>query len=92
VKKYVADWLDTEHLGPTAVYLASEVDALREEILAFLKKSRRAHDYCEDSWYSCPKAEDGSCNDSKGDECDCGADKYNAKLDEMIAKVFGGES
>ena len=31
------------------------------------------HYYCEDSWYSCPKAEDGCANEGAGKECNCGA-------------------
>jgi hypothetical protein len=45
------------------------------------------HYYCEDSWYSCPKAEDGCCNDSKGEECDCGADKQHEKIDLIVAEL-----
>jgi hypothetical protein len=35
--------------------------------------AKRDHTYCEDSWYSCPKAEGGCANDNyKNDECNCG--------------------
>lgn len=54
-------------------------------ILAELEKLRRQHAYCEDCWYSCPKAEDGCCDDRAGDECNCGADEHNAILDGIIA-------
>ncbi len=54
-------------------------------ILVELEKLRRHHTYCDDCWYSCPKAEDGCCNDQAGDECNCGADKHNAILDGIIA-------
>lgn len=51
------------------------------EIIEDIKKlAHKAHYYCEDSWYSCPLAEDGCANDSKGKECDCGADATNEKL------------
>lgn len=33
------------------------------------------HYYCEDCWYSCPKAEDGCCDKSQGTECNCGYEK-----------------
>jgi hypothetical protein len=56
------------------------------EIREFLEKSRQPHYYCEDSWYSCPKAEDGCAND-KITECNCGADEYNAKLDIILQKI-----
>lgn len=35
------------------------------------------HHYCEDTWYSCPKHEDGCAND-RNKECDCGADEQTA--------------
>ena len=43
----------------------------------------REHYYCEDSWYSCPKATDGCSQDNDG-ECTCGADDHNAE----VLKVF----
>jgi hypothetical protein len=46
-----------------------------------LRAERLRHHYCEDCWYSCPKAEDGCCNPDKGTECTCGADKTNAVID-----------
>jgi len=49
--------------------------------------ARREHHYCEDSWYSCPKAEGGCSNDSAGSECDCGADKHNAKVDALCTAL-----
>ena len=60
---------------------------LLAEVLDFLEASRRRHYHCEDCWYSCPKDPDGCCNDAAGDACDCGADEYNSRLDDMIAKV-----
>jgi len=47
--------------------------------------ARRKHYTCEDSWYNCPKSEDGSANDYAGTECDCGADEHNAKVDAICA-------
>jgi len=52
--------------------------------LEVLKNNRRTHHYCEDTWYSCPKHEDGCANDSEGDECNCGADEANAEIDQAI--------
>ena len=48
---------------------------------------KRQHNYCEDSWYSCPKAEDGCCNEFQGTECNCGADKENEKIDAIVAEL-----
>lgn len=36
----------------------------------------------EDSWYSCPKSPEGSCNDSKGGECDC---DFEARVNQILA-------
>ena len=47
--------------------------------------AKRDHYYCEDSWYSCPKAEGGCADDYQGDECNCGADAHNAKVDALLS-------
>lgn len=61
--------------------MISKLDELKELAL-------REHYYCEDSWYSCPLAPDGSCNDSyPEDECICGADKINKKIEELINEI-----
>ena len=49
-----------------------------------LESLRQKHYYCEDSWYSCPKAEDGCADDRQGTDCNCGADKSNKRLDYLI--------
>jgi len=54
-------------------------------VLIELEKLRRGHCSCDDCWYSCPKSEDGCCDDSQGKECNCGADEHNAALDAIIA-------
>lgn len=59
----------------------TEVETLRE----LLKQSKRSHYYCEDPWYSCPKAEEGCADDSKEDVCDCGAEDWNAKVDAALS-------
>ena len=33
------------------------------------------HEACEDCFYSCPKSEEGCCNDLAGDECNCGCEE-----------------
>jgi len=55
--------------------------------LEALENNRKTHHYCEDTWYSCPKHEDGCANDSEGDECNCGADKANAEIDKAITAI-----
>ena len=55
---------------------------------SFLRKSkRRYHRTCNDSWYSCPKSEDG-CPDDQWDinECNCGADEWNAKVETLLGE------
>ena len=55
--------------------------------LEALDNNRRNHYYCEDTWYSCPKHEDGCANDSEGNECNCGADKANQEIDSAITAL-----
>jgi len=44
-----------------------------------------SHYVCDDCWYSCPKT-DQCCNDQNPkDCCNCGADKHNAVVDEILA-------
>jgi hypothetical protein len=67
------------------------VNKLIEEALKLaeeaLQRSKRNHYYCDDTWYSCPKAEDGCANDAEGDDCNCGADVLNAEIDKALAAV-----
>jgi hypothetical protein len=51
------------------------------------KLARRNHYTCEDTWYSCPKSPDGCANDAAGDECDCGADSHNDKIEELLSRA-----
>lgn len=44
--------------------------------------------YCsDDCWYTCPKHQEGCCNDAEGTDCNCGADMHNAKLQEFATKL-----
>lgn len=63
--------------------MSDKIKTIREA----LEKLRRKHDECEDCWYSCPKSEDGCCDDEQGDECNCGADKHNAILDTALSAL-----
>ena len=60
---------------------------LMQQALEALEANRRTHYYCEDSWYSCPKHEDGCANEAEGNECNCGADKANAEIDYVTAAI-----
>jgi len=55
--------------------------------LEALENNRQTHNYCEDTWYSCPKHEEGCANESEGDECNCGADNVNAQFDKAIIAI-----
>ena len=63
----------------------AELEAAQKEALSLLPELEQGHYYCDDCWYSCPKAVDGCCDESQGDECNCGADNYNA----LLAKIIG---
>jgi len=60
---------------------------VEEQIQQILEPLRVPHFYCDDSWYSCPKAEDGCANDGAGDDCNCGADKHNALVDDCARRL-----
>ena len=62
----------------------AELEAAQKEVLSLLPELERGHYYCDDCWYSCPKAVDGCCDESQGDECNCGAGDYNALLANII--------
>ena len=55
--------------------------------LEALENNRRTHHYCEDTWYSCPRHQDGCANDSEGNECNCGADEANAGISQTITAI-----
>lgn len=69
------------------LHLATKIADERELIIELASLARKQHYYCEDSWYSCPKATDGCANDSVGDECNCGADEHNAKVDALMQQL-----
>lgn len=57
------------------------------DVIKELESLKRQHRYCDDSWYSCPMHPDGCANADEPYECNCGADKYNAKIDEIINEL-----
>ena len=84
-RKYVkVDW-NNRHIEDALNARIAELEAAQKEALSLLPELERGHYYCDDCWYSCPKAVDGCCDESRGDECDCGADDYNA----LLAKIIG---
>jgi hypothetical protein len=62
------------------------IEAMKQALEA-LQDNKRSHYYCEDTWYSCPKHEDGCANEAEGDECNCGADKANEQIDLAITAL-----
>ena len=70
---------------------ANDMIARRDEIITRLKEAlptlKMGHSYCEDSWYSCPKAEDGCSNDAEGEDCNCGTDEHNAIIDALMKEL-----
>jgi hypothetical protein len=84
MKKYTVSELRGNGHVNAEVYDASDVDARIAELEKALREAKRPHYSCEDPWYSCPKHPEGTANDFKGDECDCGADEFNAKIDSVL--------
>lgn len=58
-----------------------------EQAIGYLEKHPKYHYSCEDCWYSCPKSEDGCCDENEKDECNCGADEENAEIHAMVKKL-----
>ena len=62
-------------------------DASRNaELVALIESLRRTHYTCEDCWYSCPKSEEGCCDDAQTG-CTCGADEHNARVNAALAHI-----
>jgi hypothetical protein len=67
----------------------------REELIPMVEALRVAHLDSPDCWYSCPKGVDkdgysNCCRDGADKSvCECGADKHNAKVDEIVALLKG---
>ena len=67
--------------------MTNEERKVFELALEALENNIQTHHYCEDTWYSCPKHEDGCANELEGDECNCGADEINAQFDKAITAI-----
>lgn len=57
-----------------------------KDVISILLDLKQINHYeCDDCWYSCPKSEEGCCNEGLDkDRCTCGADQTNNKIDEII--------
>jgi hypothetical protein len=89
-EQYEALEADCSILNRELLILSVEL-ARRDEIIARLKETlptfKRGHYYCDDCWYSCPKAEDGCCDERAGKDCNCGADEWNARIDLLMKEL-----
>lgn len=68
--------------------MSGMVDVPHDDLLVViggLRRLARHHRYIEDCWYSCPKAPEGCCDDTQGDECNCGADENNALIYSLLS-------
>lgn len=54
------------------------------DIIEKIKQLKRAHYECDDPWFSCRAVPE---HGFRIGECSCGADKYNAIVDEVISEV-----
>lgn len=68
-----------------------QLDNLCAALEAMRLLAMREHYTCDDTWYSCPKSPEGCANEGNGDECICGADEHNAKVERLYAAVMQEE-
>lgn len=57
------------------------------DIIKEIISLKKTHYYCDDSCYSCPKAQDGCADESKGTYCDCGVEEQHNKIDSIIKEL-----
>jgi hypothetical protein len=57
------------------------------EIIKDVVSLKAKHDWCEDDFYSCPKAPGGCGNTHVGKECTCGAEGQHKKIDSIAKKL-----
>lgn len=55
-----------------------------EHLRAALRAARLPHLVVEDCWYSCPKSGQNCDDRADPDECRCGADEHNARIDAAL--------
>lgn len=67
------------------------------DLLELIRGLKITHHVSEDCWYTCPANNlepdniEQCCREGAGTECDCGADKHNAKVDEVLS-LLGAET
>lgn len=62
---------------------------VKDELIKIAKSLKLDHHIGPDCWYSCPKSEEGCCDEDKDDECNCGADEHNERLFRLIDGIRG---
>ena len=67
---------------------AERAEADAAEMREALAKLKRTHFECEDSWYSCPKSDEG-CSRDGATGCYCGADETNEIIAAALASGSG---
>jgi len=68
-------------------YTTTAIDLLACEVRILAQLALKNHYYCEDSWYSCPQDQYGTCNDAAGTDCNCGATKHNEEVYDRLRKI-----
>ena len=75
--------------------LLSRIDTLEarlKEVREELPKIKPTHFDCEgDTWFGCPKSENGCADKRKGDKCNCGAEKALEVYGRIHAVATGKE-
>jgi len=68
-------------------------------LLGLIRDLKIPHHVSEDCWHTCPAVNlnpnaegDWCCRESAGTNCECGADKHNAKVDKLIELIESGVS
>jgi hypothetical protein len=85
--------MDGSPIEVVSAEFARRLEMDRARLIEALKKyGKQSHYNCEDTWYGCPKSEEGCANDAyKPDECNCGADDHNAKVEALLSELERNE-
>lgn len=80
--EYTISALGSKCLDQDIPALLAEVERLREA----LRGAKRAHDECDDPYYSCLalRYKGAGEYESGGGPCTCGANEHNAAIDEVL--------
>ena len=77
---------------PFALSKIEKLEARLKEVGEELPKIKPTHFDCEgDTWFGCPKSENGCADKRKGDKCNCGAEKALEVYGRIHAVATGKE-